>query len=173
VSSSIQRADLAADADVFLHVRADDDGRRAQRARLEHRHRRLHAEGARHIAGGGDHAAPAAADDQRFVVQRRIVPLLDRRIEGVAVDMRDRKRIEVGMTDDARRGAGAAARGAFRYVGEAIAAQSRHGGTVVASESRTVLPVILRKRAVGTDNREVRGRESSRRRRLGVKIDAR
>ena len=56
-------AHLAADPDIFLHVGPDDDGVRAQRQRLEHRHRRAHAEGARDVAGGGDHAALAAADD--------------------------------------------------------------------------------------------------------------
>ena len=59
--------------------------------RLEHRHRGVHAVGARDVAGGRDHAALAAADDQRLVGERRIVALLDRGVEGVAVDMRDRR----------------------------------------------------------------------------------
>ena len=41
------------------------------------------------VAGGRDDAALAAADDDRLVLQLGIVALLDRRIEGVAVDMRE------------------------------------------------------------------------------------
>ena len=55
--------------------------------RLEHRHGRAHALDAGDVAGGRDDAALAAADDHRLVGQLRIVALLDRRIEGVAVDM--------------------------------------------------------------------------------------
>ena len=55
--------------------------------RLEHRHRRAHAEGARDVAGGRDHAALAAADDQRLVGQGRVVALLDGGVEGVAIDV--------------------------------------------------------------------------------------
>ena len=41
------------------------------RQRLEHRHRRAHAEGARDVAGGRDDAALAAADDHRLVGEAR------------------------------------------------------------------------------------------------------
>ena len=65
-------AHLAADADVFRHVRPDHDrGMRAQRQRLEHRHRRAHAIGARDVAGGRHHAALAAADDHGLVGDAR------------------------------------------------------------------------------------------------------
>ena len=62
-------AHLAADFDVFRHVRLDHHGVRAAAQRLEHRHRRADAVGARHVAAGRDHAAFAAADDHRFVDQ--------------------------------------------------------------------------------------------------------
>ncbi len=86
-----------------------DGGVRAEPARLEHRHRRAHAEGARDVAGGADDAAIAAADDQRLVGEARIVALLDRGIEGVAIDVADGKRIELGVTQHARREAARAA----------------------------------------------------------------
>ena len=63
---------------------------RTELQRTRHRHRRAHAESARDIAGGRDDAAPsAAADDQRLVGERRVVALLDRGVEGVAIDMGD------------------------------------------------------------------------------------
>ena len=83
--------------------------------RLEHRHRRMDAVGARDVAGGRDHAALAAADDQRLVGERRIVALLDRGVEGVAVDMRDRRaRRAARWRDQPRRAAGRAARRSVR-----------------------------------------------------------
>ena len=50
-----------------------------------------HAERARLVARGGDDAAPvgASADRDRLPAQRRIVALLDRRVEGVHVDVHD------------------------------------------------------------------------------------
>ena len=75
---------------------------RAEPQRLEHRHGGSDAEGAREIAGGGDHAAVAAADDHRLVGERRVVALLDRGIERVAIDMGDRKGVELA---DGERGA--------------------------------------------------------------------
>ncbi len=100
-----QGAHLAADADVFRHVGRHDGGVRAQPAGLEHRHRRFHPEGAGDIAGGRHHAAPPAADDHRLVVQGGIVALLDRRIEGVAIHMRDGEPVDLGMPRHARRAA--------------------------------------------------------------------
>ena len=97
-----QLADLAPDACVFRHIGRDDHGLGAGLQRLEHRHRRMDAVGARDIAGGGDDAAAAAADDDRPVGERRIVALFDRRVEGVAVDMRDGEREKLGLRDDAR-----------------------------------------------------------------------
>ncbi len=81
-------------------VGADDSGVRAEPLRPEHRHRRAHAEGAGDIAGGRDHAALAAADDQRLSGEGRVVTLLDRGIEGVAIDMADGQRIEFRMAGE-------------------------------------------------------------------------
>jgi hypothetical protein len=44
----------------------------------------------------------ASADDHRFVRERWIVAFLDRGIEGVAVDMSDRKRVEFRMPQQTR-----------------------------------------------------------------------
>ncbi len=103
------RAHLAPGGGVFRHVRPHHLGVGAQPPRLEHRHRRAHPVGAGDVAGGGDDAAVAAADDQRLVAQCRIVALLDRRIEGVAVDMGNGEARELGMAHEARRAAGGAA----------------------------------------------------------------
>ncbi len=92
----------AADLDIFRHVRLHDGGVRAQLKRLEHWHGRAHAIGARDIAAGRDDATLAAADDQRPVDEGRVVALLDRRIEGVAVDMGDGQRRKVRMPHQAR-----------------------------------------------------------------------
>jgi hypothetical protein len=48
----------------------------------------MHAEPARLVAGGRHHPAlPAAADGHRPATQLGIVPLFDRRVEGVHVDV--------------------------------------------------------------------------------------
>ena len=96
VSASIRSRISAADRDVMRHPRADHHRLRAERERLEHRHRRAHALDPGDVAGGGDHAAPAAADDHRPVAQARVVALLDRGVEGVAVEMRDRRGGQLG-----------------------------------------------------------------------------
>ena len=103
-------ADLAADPRIFFHVGPDHSGVRAQPQRLEHRHGRSHPEGAGDVAGRGDDAALAAADDHRLGGKRRIVALLDRGVEGVAIDMGDGERAEFVVAQQARRAAGAAAR---------------------------------------------------------------
>jgi hypothetical protein len=54
--------------------------------------------------------APPAADDHRFVGERRILAFLDRREEGVAIDMGDGERVALGMDKRTRRAAGGAAR---------------------------------------------------------------
>jgi hypothetical protein len=51
----------------------------------------------------------ASADDHRLVRERRIVAFLDRGIEGVAVDMGDRKRVEFWMPQQTGRPARRAA----------------------------------------------------------------
>ena len=121
------RAHLAPGGGVFRHVRPHHLGMRAEPARLEHRHRRAHAVGAGDVAGGGDDAAVAAADDQRLVAQRRVVALLDRRIEGVAVDMGDGELCELGVAHEPRRAAGGAAVGAARSIGKTVTAEAIHG----------------------------------------------
>ena len=80
-------------------------GVRAEAQRLEHRHRRSNPESAGDVAGRGDHAALAAADDHRLGGKRRIVAFLDRGVEGVAIDMGDGKAVEFGdgATDAASR----------------------------------------------------------------------
>ena len=103
-------AHLAADADIFLHVGRDDDRLGTGFQRLEHRHRRAHALDAGDVAGGRDDAAFSAADDHRLVLQLGIVALLDRRIEGVAVDMGEMQAAELGMPNQPRAAAGLAAR---------------------------------------------------------------
>ena len=123
-------ADVATDARVFRHVGRQDDRLRAEPQRAAGRHRRAHAEGARDVAAGGDDAAPPAApDDHRLVDEIRTVALLDRRVEGVAIDVSDRQTGVCG--DEPRRAAArAAARGGAFVVdlGEAVAAEARHGG---------------------------------------------
>jgi hypothetical protein len=103
-----QPAHLASHARIFLHVRRDDGRVRTRGERLEHRHSRMHAIGAGNVAAGRDDAAFAAADNQRLVGELRIVPLLDRGIEGIAVDMRDRQCVAFGMNEKPRRAAGSA-----------------------------------------------------------------
>ena len=58
---------------------------------LGHRHRRAHAERARLVARRRHDAAAVglAADRQRLAAQRRVVALLDRRVERVHVDVKD------------------------------------------------------------------------------------
>ena len=133
-------AHRAADLDIFRHVRLDDGGVRAELQRLEHRHRRADAVGARDVAAGRDHAALAAADDQRLVGESWVVALLDRGVEGVAVDMGDRQRRRV------RRGARGAA---SRRPGSAFAAsaasvrQSRQNAVTESRAPRASPPSAL------------------------------
>ena len=101
---------------IFGHVGRQDDRLRAELQRPRHRHRRAHAEGAGDVAAGRDDAAPpAAADDQRLVGSSGRVALLDRGVEGVAIDMGDRQIV------GAASGRGAASRSA----GSAPAASRR------------------------------------------------
>ena len=83
------RPDLAADGGVLLHVGLDDGRLGAGLQSLEHRHGRMHAVGAREIAARGDHTPVTAADDHGDVAKLRAVALLDRGVEGVAVEMGD------------------------------------------------------------------------------------
>ena len=123
----------AAGRDIFLHIGLDDDGIRAFGQRLEHRHGRADAEGARDIAASGDHATFAAADDHRFVGKTRVVALFDCGVEGVAVDMRDGQRGGFRVAHEARGAAGNAALCRVGRIRQAIAAEA-HG------TSRSQLP---------------------------------
>ena len=100
------RPDFAPDPGIFGHVGRQDHCIRTQSPGSRHRHRRAHAKGSGDVTAGGDHAArPRAADDQRLVVEARIVALLDRGVEGVAVDMGDGEAGGVVKIDRARRAA--------------------------------------------------------------------
>jgi hypothetical protein len=81
--------DLASDFLVFGHVRAYHDGIRAGCQRLEHRHRRAHPVEPCDVTAGENNPASAAADDHRAIGQLGLPALLDRRVKGVAIDMRD------------------------------------------------------------------------------------
>ena len=90
---------------------------------------------ARNVATGGDDAPFAAANDQRFVAKGRIVPLLDCGVECVAVDVRDGKRVALGMSDKSRRTAAFASPGpCVRLLREAVPAEG--GGGVHQSSPR-------------------------------------
>ena len=121
------RADLPPDAGVFLHVRLDDDGVGAGFQRLEHRHRRTDAVDAGDVAGRRAHAALAAADDDRLVLQFRIVALFHRRVEGVAVDMGEVQPVEFGMADQPGAAAALATAGRATLKGQAVAAETVSG----------------------------------------------
>src|SRR6516165_9566409 len=97
-----ERPYLARDTGIFLHVRSDDAGMRAQAARLEHGHRRSHAERACHIAGSEHDTTGAAADDYGLVGKRWVIAFLDRGIERVAVDVGDAQCIDLGMAQQSR-----------------------------------------------------------------------
>ena len=68
--------------------RWDDDGVRAQTAGLAAAHGGLHAVPLGLVAGG-EH--DPTTDDHRPAAQRRIVSLLDRRVERVEIGMEDRR----------------------------------------------------------------------------------
>jgi hypothetical protein len=117
-------ANLAADPNIFRHVRPDHDRGRAQRQRLEHRHRRAHAKSPRDVAGRRDHAALAAANDYRLVGDLGIVALLDGRVERVAIDVGKRERGQGRVTDETRGAACAASPGRDVEIAEAIPAKA-------------------------------------------------
>ena len=123
VSSNISLRTSRPTATYFAMSGVQHDRMRAELACLEHRHRGVDAIGARHVAGGRDHATLAAADDQRLVVERRVVALLDRGVERVAVDMRDRERVESRVATAAASRMRRNARHC-RGVGEAVAAEA-------------------------------------------------
>ncbi len=60
------------------------------------------------VTGRGDDATLTAADDHGLVGELRIVALLDRGIEGIAVDMREGQPVEFGVPEEPRTAAGEA-----------------------------------------------------------------
>jgi hypothetical protein len=84
-----QPAHLAASHPVLVDIGPQHHSIGTGLERLEHRHGRVHPIGAGDIAGGGDDAPLGAADDEGLVEQARVVALLDRGKEGIAIDMRD------------------------------------------------------------------------------------
>ncbi len=94
---------------VSLEAGPHDHGVGAEHERLEHRHGRPAAIGPRDVAGGRDDASPPAADQHRLVGEGRVVALLDRGEEGVAVEMGDAEAEELAVPEDAARAAGGAA----------------------------------------------------------------
>src|SRR4029077_12220314 len=98
-------ANLESDRAVFCHVGSDDHRVRARLERLEHWHGRADAVEPRDVAAGEHDAAMSAADDHRPVEQLWMVSLLDRRIEGVAIDVGEGEFGELGVLDKTRRSA--------------------------------------------------------------------
>jgi hypothetical protein len=83
-------ADLPADSLVDLETRLHEDQVWTLPFRSNRRHRRPHAELPGFVARSGDDSALLrAADRDGSAAQARIVPLLDRRVEGVHVDVDD------------------------------------------------------------------------------------
>jgi hypothetical protein len=102
-------ADLAADLDVDVHAAAHDDCFGAEFERLEHRHGGAHALDPGDVAGGGDHAAASAADDDGLVADLRIVAFFNGGVEGVAIHMCDGEIEKLCMPRHAWAAAGGAA----------------------------------------------------------------
>ena len=137
---SRMRARTARPTSAYFSMRGRTTRRvRAQPPRLEHRHRGAHPERARHIAAGEHHATLAAADDHRLVGERGVVPLLDRGIEGIAIDVRDRQRIELGVPQQPRRAAPRAARGSVHHVAAAVATETGCRGALGLVPPRAML----------------------------------
>ncbi len=102
-------ANDAAFFDIFAHIAVDHLGLRAELQRLEHRHGAAHTIGAGDVAARRDDAALAAADDDGVGLEARIVALLDRGVEGVAIEMSDCERAEFGVLKRLLAAAGCAA----------------------------------------------------------------
>ena len=143
-----ERPYLARDTGIFLHVRPDDAGMWAQAVRLEHGHRRSHAKRACHVTGSEHDTAGAAADDYGLVRERWVIAFLDRGIERIAVDMGHAQRIDLGMAQQSRGAARAAAADLIRHVMAAIAAEARH-----VTRCRWVGPVARMSAAICGDLR--------------------
>ena len=121
-----QRADLFANLGIGRHAGVDDDRVGAEVERFEHRHCRAHAANARHITGGRDNPALAAANDHRLVDQFRVVSFLDTGIKGIAIHMRDGEIKQLIVAHDSEAAAFGAAPGVGKFR-QAIATKGRHG----------------------------------------------
>src|SRR5262249_21724880 len=84
------------------------------------------ADRARDVAGGKHDTALASTHDHGLVGEREIVALLDGGIEGIAIDVGNGQRVDLGMAQQARRAAARAAGGLLRRVAPAIAAEAGH-----------------------------------------------
>jgi hypothetical protein len=104
-----QGSDLPRHASIFCHIGPHHDSLRAGCQRFEHGHGGANAEGPGDIAAGRNDASFAAANDERFVTQARVIPLLDRGVKSIAIDMCNRELIELGMREEAWRAASYAA----------------------------------------------------------------
>ena len=91
--------DVGAHVVVEVEPGREEHAVRARATRPRHRRRRVDAEGARLVARGRHHAAPAeSAHDHRSTDQARVVALFDRRVERVEVDVQDASRPRGGLT---------------------------------------------------------------------------
>ena len=127
-----QIADLIADLLVFLHIGSENYGLRTQLFGLKHGHGGMHTLNARNIAAGGDNPAPPAANNERLVVQIRIVAFFNGSIKRVAIYMRDAQLEKFVMGNEAGRFASSAALPARHSLGAraAIAAQCMSAATL-------------------------------------------
>ena len=125
-------ADSIADLLVFLHIGSENYSLRTQLFGLKHGHGGMHTLNARNIAAGGDNPAPPAANNERLVVQIRIVAFFNGGIKRVAIYMRYAQLEKFGMGNEARRFAGSAALLVGRSLGAraAIAAQCMRAATL-------------------------------------------
>ena len=122
--------------------------------RLEHRHRRAHAIGARDVAGRRHHAALAAADDHGLVGDLGVVAFLHRGVKRVAIDMRERQLRQRVMADEARGAAGRAAPRLAVEIGKAIPAKAgRRRQSLPPARSRHVALPPRDRRAPGARRR--------------------
>src|SRR6516165_6431178 len=104
----------------------------------------MHALGSGDVATGRDDASFAAADDHGPVAKGWIVALFDRRIEGIAIHMRDRQTTAFGMGEEARRPAGGAAIPRAVRNRQTITAKSRgaHGISGVGERRSLALAMV-------------------------------
>ena len=137
VSSSMRLAHLAPGLGVLRHIGFDDHRLRAQPPRLEHRHGRADAESPRHIAGGRNHAALAAADNQGVIAQRRVVAFFNCGVECVTIDMGDSESFKLGVSHQPRRAAAPAAFFSVGRVAQAVPAKARHRCHPAAKKQRS------------------------------------